>query len=111
MFGWTPVGWGLVLAAGAAGAAILLYKGGGLLLQKFRGTLSPREVYARRLWNYARSGYDVGQAASPPVDVRQRNRADAIALLRALGVSWSEKDIAAAKPDDAIGAIENAMKW
>ena len=113
-FGWTPVGWGLAAAAGVIGLGILAYKGGGWLLRKFTGTLTPREVYARRLWSYARAGYDEGYGSKPPPEVCERNAADALALLRVLGVSWSKADVAQVKPGDVDGAItkiENALKW
>ena len=112
--GWTPVGWGLVAAAGAIGASILIVKGGGWLLRKITGTLTPREVYAQRLWNFAHFGYDLGHAAAPPKDVRQRNGADALGLLNALGISWSQQEVLARPAQEhktAIGAIENALKW
>jgi hypothetical protein len=113
-FGWTPVGWGLAAAAGVIGLGILAYKGGGWLLRQITGTLTPREVYARRLWAYARAGYDEGFGSKPPPEVCERNAGDALALLRVLGVSWTKADVAQIKPGDVDGAItkiENALKW
>ena len=92
--GWTPVGWALAATAGAIALGLVGWKLGKSLLRK-TGILgrSEREIYAERLWQYARDGYDPLGPGKPDPEVRRNQRANALSLLKALGLSWSIEDV------------------
>lgn len=92
--GWTPVGWALAATAGAIALGFVGWKLGKTILRK-TGVLgkSDREVYAERLWHYAKEGYDALGPGKPDPEVRRNQRANAISLLKAIGLGWSIEDV------------------
>lgn len=92
--GWTPVGWALAATAGAIALGFVGWKLGKAILRK-TGILgkSNREVYAERLWRYAKLGYDEKEPSKSDEQVRKNQRSNALSLLKALGLGWTLKDI------------------
>lgn len=109
--GWTPVGWALAATAGAIALGFIGWKLGKSAMRKL-GVLgkSDREVYAERLWEYAKNGYD---AKGPRADAEMAHnqRVNALALLKAIGLNWSLKDVDDTTNEKAaIANIGQAMK-
>ena len=108
--GWTPIGWGLAAAAGVIGATIIITKAGLWIYRKIKGQRSISEVYAERLWSYAKTGLAGSQTAALGDKAKTSQQATARKLLAVHDdLQWSALHNL---PDvEAVRRIRSALRW
>ncbi|MQA15357.1 MAG: hypothetical protein GEV09_14640 [Pseudonocardiaceae bacterium] len=107
--GWTPVGWALFGAAGLVGLGIGAFKLGKWVLTKTGKRRSDEQIYAERLWQFARHGSTDKMPRAVDEEWKAGWQHDARSVLAGLGLSWSAGDVATMSDTAAIGSITTKL--
>ncbi len=107
--GWTPVGWALFGAAGLVGLGIGAYKFGKWVLTKTGKRRSDEEIYAERLWQFARHGTTDKIPRAVDDEWKAGWQHDARSVLAGLGLNWSADEVATMSGTAAIGTITKKL--